>query len=83
MYLADDVFRQKSGVGSRTRVSFYSAEGSLFGVPEYAQVLEGVAERRQIETKFRHNLVALDVWLWTAGAGRLSLSRKPIRARRG
>ncbi|MFN5513420.1 MAG: FAD/NAD(P)-binding oxidoreductase [Cyanobacteriota bacterium] len=60
MYLADDVFQQKSGVGSRTRVSFYSAEGSLFGVPEYARVLEGVAERRRIETKFRHNLVALD-----------------------
>ncbi len=56
MYLADDVFKSKSGVGVNTQVLFCTAGGKLFGVPEYCEVLEKVVERRGIQVKFHHNL---------------------------
>ena len=58
MYLADDAFR-RSGVRNRSRIVFVSAAPRIFGVDKYARALERVLERKQIETLFRHELVAV------------------------
>ncbi|MFS8807690.1 NAD(P)/FAD-dependent oxidoreductase [Synechococcus sp. R6-10] len=59
MYLADDVFKSKSGVGVNTKVLFCTATPTLFAVPEYSAALEKVVERRGIQVKFKHNLKAI------------------------
>lgn len=56
MYLAETYFR-KSGVRDRTTVIYASATRTLFAVPKYAESLEKVVARKQIETRFRHNLI--------------------------
>lgn len=58
MYLADDTFR-RSAVRERTRVVYGSAAPSIYAVPKYAPALARVVERRGIEAKYRHNLVAI------------------------
>lgn len=59
MYMADDTFKRKSGVGVNTKVMFCTAGGSLFGVPEYANSLEKVVARRGIDVRLKHNLKAI------------------------
>ena len=56
MYMADDYFKSKSGVGVNTKVMFCSAGTKIFGVPTYNATLEGIVEKRKIITKFKHNL---------------------------
>jgi sulfide:quinone oxidoreductase len=56
MYLADDHFKARSGVGVNTRVIFCSALTSLFSVPAYARTLERVVRNRGIEVHFGWNL---------------------------
>lgn len=56
MYLADDYFR-KSGVRDKSKVVFATAQGSLFAVEKYRKTLEAVAKRKEIDTKFKHDLV--------------------------
>lgn len=56
MYMADDVFKSKSGVGVNTTVMFCTAGGVIFGVPDYAATLETVVARRGILPRFKHNL---------------------------
>jgi sulfide:quinone oxidoreductase len=58
MYLADDHFR-RAGVRDGSKVAFASAAGSIFAVEKYARTLEGVIDRRGIETLFGHDLIAL------------------------
>lgn len=58
MYLADDHFR-RTGARARANVIFASAAPTIFGVERYARTLRRVLERKQIETRFRHNLVEL------------------------
>lgn len=58
MYLADDAFR-RSGVREKTRIVFASAGGAIFGVKKYAEALQKVVERKEIETRFRRDLVAV------------------------
>lgn len=58
MYLADDWWR-RSGVRGRSRIVFISAAPRIFGVDKYARTLERVVARKQIETRFRHELVAV------------------------
>lgn len=57
-YLADDAFR-KSGVRDKSRVIFASASGGIFSVDKYARALERVIQRKEIEARYQHNLVAL------------------------
>ncbi len=57
-YLAEDYFR-KSGVRDKARVIFASAESSIFAVEKYRKVLERVIERKEIETMFGYNLIAV------------------------
>lgn len=56
MYMADDVFRSKFGVRDRSNVIFLTLVTTLFSVPDYAKILEGVVKERAIEVKFGHNL---------------------------
>ncbi len=56
MYLAADHFRQR-GLGDKAHVVFASAGKAIFGVKEYAAVLERVVERYAIDTRFQHDLV--------------------------
>lgn len=56
MYLADDHFR-RSGVREKSSVIFASAQGSIFAVEKYRKTLNQVLARKQIDTRFKHNLV--------------------------
>ncbi len=59
MYMACDQF-QRSGLQDQTRVIFGTATPSLFAVPEYAKLLDGVVQRYGIDVRFTHNLVQVD-----------------------
>jgi sulfide:quinone oxidoreductase len=58
MYLADHHLRRR-GVRDKSRVVFASAGQAIFGVPKYRAALERVIARREIDTRFRHDLVAV------------------------
>lgn len=59
MYLADDYFKGKSGVGVNTHITYCTALPKMFPVTEYSNVLDQVVERRGIEARFQHNLVEI------------------------
>jgi sulfide:quinone oxidoreductase len=56
MYLADDRFREL-GVRSKTNVIFASALAHIFAVEPYRATLENVVARKEIDCRFRHELV--------------------------
>ncbi|MET0385597.1 MAG: FAD/NAD(P)-binding oxidoreductase [Polyangiales bacterium] len=58
MYLADDLLR-RSGVRERSRVIYAAAGPAIFGVKHYRGALEAIVARKQIETLFRHDLIAI------------------------
>jgi sulfide:quinone oxidoreductase len=58
MYLADDYLRRQ-GVRDKSRVIFGSAGQAIFGVAKYRKALEKVVAKRNIETMFRHDLIAV------------------------
>jgi len=58
MYLADDHLRRR-GVRERSEVIWASAGASIFGVAHYAAPLRKVVERKGIDARFRHDLVAV------------------------
>ncbi|XP_065884584.1 sulfide:quinone oxidoreductase, mitochondrial-like [Dysidea avara] len=57
MYLAEDYFRNKSGVRDKTTVMYNSALAVLFGVKKYANSLWKVVERKGIQVNLHTNLV--------------------------
>lgn len=59
MYLADDYFNQ-SGVRNQSEIKFISGLGSIFAVQRYAETLEEVIERKQIDTAYLMDLVEVD-----------------------
>lgn len=59
MYMADDVFKAKSGVGVNSRVIFCTPLHTLFAVPAYARSLQKVVQRRGIEVRFGWELKAV------------------------
>ncbi len=56
MYLADDWFR-RAGVRGQSQVIFASAQPNIFAVQPYRSSLERVIARKQIDCRFRHELV--------------------------
>lgn len=56
MYLADDWFR-KAGVRDKSQVIYASALPQIFPVDRYRATLEQVIARKQIDCRFRHELV--------------------------
>jgi sulfide:quinone oxidoreductase len=59
MYMACDYFRRR-GILDKVQVIFGTATPSMFAVPEYSVILDGVAERYGIDLRFTHNLVRVD-----------------------
>ena len=59
MYLAEHAFRRQ-GVRDKSEVYYYCAGPRIFGVPKYRAALEKVIDDRGIETRFEHNLEAID-----------------------
>ncbi len=60
-YLADDYW-QRHGVRNRVKMMYLSATPSIFSVKEYAASLTSVMQRKQIETRFKHNTRLLAGW---------------------
>ncbi|MEZ4410300.1 MAG: FAD/NAD(P)-binding oxidoreductase [Polyangiales bacterium] len=58
MYLADDHLR-RLGVRARSKVIWASASPGIFGVAHYAAPLRKVIARKEIETLYRHDLIAV------------------------
>ncbi|MCG3086424.1 NAD(P)/FAD-dependent oxidoreductase [Sporosarcina cyprini] len=58
MYLAEDHF-QRSDVRDKTKVIFGSANPAIFDVEKYRLALEKVVERKQIDARFRRNLIEI------------------------
>lgn len=56
MYLAEDYFR-KVGKRDRANVIYLAATPAIFGVKKYAECLQKVVQKRNIEVKLRHNLI--------------------------
>lgn len=59
MYLAENHFR-KSGVKKKTDIVFATAGTVIFGVKEVAKTLMKVVDRKDINLRFYHKLVAVD-----------------------
>ncbi len=57
-YLAEDHWR-KSGVRNNVEVVFAKAGGGIFAVPKYAQALDKVADRRDIDRIWKVDLIEL------------------------
>lgn len=58
MYLADDRFRE-AGVRNRAQILYFSALPNIFAVEAYRNTLEQVLARKQIDCRFRHELIAI------------------------
>ena len=59
MYLAESHFR-KNGVRKKTDVIFATGGSVIFGVKEIAKTLMEVVDRKDINLRFHHKLVAVD-----------------------
>lgn len=58
MHLAEDYFN-RSGVRDKSKIVFGSANPAIFDVEKYRNALEKVVDRKQIDTRFRHNLIEI------------------------
>lgn len=56
MYLADDRFRE-AGVRDKTKITYASALANIFAVEPYRSTLEKVVARKEIDCRFRHELI--------------------------
>jgi len=55
-YLADDAFR-RNGVRDSSQIVYAAAGPTIFGVEKYAKALDKVVARKEIDVRYRHNLV--------------------------
>ncbi|GHF63605.1 sulfide:quinone oxidoreductase [Deinococcus metalli] len=55
MFLAEETFVQQ-GIKHNSQVSFYTGGGVIFGVKVYADALQKVADRKDLDYKFKHDL---------------------------
>lgn len=58
MYLAEDYFR-RAGIRDKCNVIFAAAGPSIFAVDRYRKTLEAVIARKQINCRFRHELIEI------------------------
>lgn len=56
MYLADDRFRE-TGIRDKTKIIYASALPNIFPVEHYRSTLEKVVARKQLDCRFRHELI--------------------------
>lgn len=59
MYLAGDYYLQ-NGLKGKVKVDFSTAGKVIFGIKKYADQLNKIIDKYQIETNFRHDLIAVD-----------------------
>lgn len=59
MWIAEHRFRQL-GIRDRAQVTYAIAGPRIFGVAKYRRTLEGLVKARDIDTRFGHDLVAVD-----------------------
>lgn len=59
MYLAEDHWR-KTGARTGSTITYAAATPEIFAVKAFAKTLNEVVARKAIETRFKHNLVAVD-----------------------
>jgi sulfide:quinone oxidoreductase len=59
MYLAEDRFRRQ-GVRDRTNMTFATAQANLFAVERYRKTLERVVARKDIDVRYKLNLLEID-----------------------
>ncbi|UTI66854.1 NAD(P)/FAD-dependent oxidoreductase [Paraconexibacter antarcticus] len=65
MYLADDHWR-KTGARGKATVSYYAGTPGIFSVKAFAKTLNEVLARKEIQTHFKHKLVAVQAGEKTA-----------------
>ncbi|KAG2237585.1 hypothetical protein BDF21DRAFT_443212 [Thamnidium elegans] len=58
-FLAEEAFRL-SGVRDKTKVIYNTAAGKIFGVDHYGKVLQKLADERDINVNFQHELIEID-----------------------
>lgn len=58
MYLADDRLRE-AGVRDKTKIIFASALPNIFAIEPYKATLERVVARKEIDCRFRHELIEI------------------------
>lgn len=58
LWLADHHLRRQ-GIRDQARIVFATAGAAIFGVPRYAKTLSRLAKERDIDQRFKHNLVAV------------------------
>ncbi len=58
-YLAADYFRKK-GLQGKVTVNFSSAGKVIFGIKKYADQLQKVVDKLQVQTNFQHDLVTVN-----------------------
>lgn len=59
MYLADEIFRRK-GIRDRSQVQFATAGKAIFGIPVFAEALNKVVQRKNIDLLLQHQLISVD-----------------------
>lgn len=59
MYLAES-FLSKNGLRAKTDIIFASAGTTIFGVPGFKEALQKVVDKKNIDTRFFHDLYKID-----------------------
>ncbi|MEK7432747.1 MAG: FAD/NAD(P)-binding oxidoreductase [Cyanobacteriota bacterium] len=59
LYLTEDYFRTKSKVRDKTKMIFFSGLAGIFGVDKYKKALEKVVKRKEIDARFRYDLIEI------------------------
>ena len=59
MYLAEETFR-RNNIRSKSNVTFTTAGEKIFAVKKYADSLTKIILEREINVKFKHDLIAID-----------------------
>lgn len=60
MYLADNIFRDH-GIRHKIQIQFATAGKAMFGVPLFSAALDEIVKEKNIEPKFLHKIVGVDV----------------------
>lgn len=60
MYLADNIFRDH-GIRHKTKIQFATSGKAMFGVPVFATALDEIVKEKNIEPKFLHKIIGVDV----------------------
>ena len=59
MWLLEDTMR-RSGTRQNANFTFWTPGGGMFGVPYYSEKLEKLRQERNVDGKFKHELVSID-----------------------